>query len=150
MGRVTRKQAAEIAEQLHVDEDAVLDMEESKAAAKARSSTPDINSRPALGEIEPNSAESKSVDREPAQDLKKSTRSRKGAKKAGARSKKNALTESTASPPDTEQDGGIGITPDDHDFAPSSASEKAADELTNSTAQSKFKFIHQASSWLVT
>ena len=131
MGRVTRKQAAEIAEQLHVDEDAVLDMEENKVAINAQLATPEPNNnRPALGEIEPNSAERSTADEEPVQELKKSTRGRKGAKKNATKGKKNDLAANTSQSND--------VTPDELESMPSPASQKAVDDLKETGLEGEF------------
>ena len=133
MSRVTRKKAAEIAEQLHVDEDAVLDMNAENAAIKAKLATPEPNNgRSPLGEIAPNSAESRNAEEEPIAELKKSTRGRKAGKKGGAKSKKNALAASTATTPEEGN-----IVPDDDESAPSPASETAAEELISTEPERK-------------
>lgn len=124
VGRVTRKKAAEIAEQLHVDEDAVLDMNADYAAVNAKLATPDRGGRSPLGELEPNSAEVKEQEDEPVEELKKSTRGRKAGKKGAAKGKKTNLAASTASL--TEESD---VVPDDNESAPSPASEQAAEEL---------------------
>ena len=137
MGRVTRKKAAEIAERLHVDEDAVLDMNAGDAAIKAKLGTPEERDRSPLGEIAPNSAESNSQpeeEQEPVEELKKSTRGRKaGVKKGAAKGKNNNLAASTATMPE-EGD----VVPDDNESAPSPASEKAAEELLNAETEGEF------------
>ncbi|KAK5171416.1 uncharacterized protein LTR77_004560 [Saxophila tyrrhenica] len=133
MGRMTRKQAAEIAEQLHVDEDALLEIPGEEAAVFAKTSvkgaTPEPTERQPLGEIAPNSAESKSQQEDEGQELRKSIRGKK-CKKGGAKGKNNDLAVSTA----TEQDVSIehvsqDVLPDEHESAPSPASEKAAEDL---------------------
>ena len=128
VGRMTRKQAADIAQELHVDEDAVLGIpSDDIAILKASVSTPNPSDRAPLGELAPNSADSNSHSDDGTQELKKSTRGRKGAKKGGARGKKNDLGASTASQPaEGFQDT---VLPDDNEFAPSPASEKAAEDL---------------------
>lgn len=137
MGRVTRKKAAEIAEQLHVDEDAVLDMNADDAALRTKLETPEHSGRSPLGEIAPNSAESKAGEhQEPVEELKKSTRSRKAGKKAAAKGKKNALAASTATPVDEAN-----LVPDDCESAPSPGSEKAAEGLVNPQSARKLKIV---------
>lgn len=138
MGRVTRKKAAEIAEQLHVDEDVVLESNADDAAVIAKMTTPEHDNRAPLGEIEPNSAESRSVEEEeePAQELKKSTRGRKTGKKGGAKGKKNNLAASTETLPETADD----VVPDDNESAPSPASEKAAEDLSRAEPECEFMF----------
>jgi hypothetical protein len=135
MGRVTRKKAAEIAEQLHIDEDALVDISGDDAAIiTAKASTPDLKDRAPLGELAPNSADSNSHSEDGAQELKKSARGTKGAKKGGAKSKKNNLTASTAPPSEGPQDE---VLPDDNDSAPSPASEKAAEDLMKAVPECK-------------
>lgn len=124
MGRVTRKKAAEIAEQLHVDEDAVLDMNTDEAAVKANLAAPQHSDRSPLGELEPNSAESENPEEDPVEEFRKSTRSRKAGKKGTAKGKKNDLAAGVATLPEQAE-----TVPDYNDAAPSPASEKAAEEL---------------------
>lgn len=139
MGRVTRKQAAEIADKLHVDEDAVLEMNAEDSAIKAKLATPEHGGRSPLGEIEPNSAESKKQEEdpveEPVEELKKSTRGRKAGKKGGAKGKKNNLAASTTALPED-----CDIVPDDNESAPSPASEKAAEEVISPQPEGEFMF----------
>jgi hypothetical protein len=56
MGRMTRAKAAEVAERMHIDEDAVLDM--SNIEEKIDPATPEPTERAVLGNIAPNSADS--------------------------------------------------------------------------------------------
>jgi hypothetical protein len=61
MGRMTRAKAAEVAERMHVDEDAVLDMSQiEEKVEKADPATPE--QRSVLGNIAPNSADGKGSD----------------------------------------------------------------------------------------
>ena len=60
MGRVTRAKAAEIAERMHIDEDAVLDL--SHLEEKIAPTTPESSERSVLGNIAPNSADGKGSD----------------------------------------------------------------------------------------
>jgi hypothetical protein len=55
MGRMTRAKAAEVAERMHIDEDAVLDM----SLEKLDPTTPTSTERSVLGDIAPNSADGK-------------------------------------------------------------------------------------------
>ena len=136
MGRVTRQKAAEIAEQLHIDEDALLDIpSDDIAAMKATASTPDPTDRAPLGELAPNSADSNSHSEDGGQELKKSVRGKKGVKKGGAKSKKNNLGASTAS--QAAEDPQDEVLPDDNDAAPSPASEKAAEDLMKDIPECK-------------
>lgn len=65
MGRMTRAKAAEVAQTLHIDEDAVLDANENDVAEAGGAvkqtveATPSRNARSPLGEITPNSADGK-------------------------------------------------------------------------------------------
>ena len=60
MGRMTRAKAAEVAERMHIDEDAVLDL--SNIEEKIDPTTPEPSERAVLGNIAPNSADSKKSD----------------------------------------------------------------------------------------
>ena len=126
---MTRKKAAEVAEQLHIDEDVLLEASNDEASmlkAKAGLES-DTSDRAPLGELAPNSASVDSHSEDGAQELKKSTRGKKGGKKGATKGKKNLLAASTASmPADDPQDE---VLPDDNDSAPSPASEKAAEDL---------------------
>ena len=146
MGRVTRKKAAEIADQLHVDEDAVLDMSsDDTAPLKAKATTPDHSDRAPLGELAPNSADSNNNHSEDGvQELKKSTRSRKGAKKGAAKSKKNNLAASTAS--QAAEEPHDEVLPDDNDSVPSPASEKAAEDLIKGIPECEYRANSMSSS----
>jgi hypothetical protein len=136
MGRVTRKKAAEIAEQLHIDEDALLNVSGDEAAIiKAKASTPDPTDRAPLGELAPNSADSNSHSEDGGQELKKSVRGKKGGKKGAVKGKKNNLAASTASQP--AEDPQYEVLPDDNDSAPSPASEKAAEDLMKDVPECK-------------
>jgi hypothetical protein len=82
-----------------------------------------------LGELAPNSADSKSQSDDAAHELKRSIRGRKGGKKA-AKGKQNDLAASTASRVDISNENDAGaVLPDEMDSAPSPASEKAAEDL---------------------
>lgn len=135
MGRMTRKKAAEVAEQLHIDEDELLaqPLDESVLAAKTNAINLDASDRPPLGELAPNSADSNS----PAQaeegmgELRKSTRGKKGRKGA---TKKTDLAASTASRSGlAEGEQTPEVVPDDNDSLPSPASEKAAQLLRDAS-----------------
>lgn len=142
MGRITRKKAAEVAEALHIDEDAVLEAgdenEDVNILKAAKKHHLEQNDREPLGELETNSAESKSQSDDATQELKKSTRGKKGSKR-GAKGKKNNLAASTASQMDIPevptdlQD----VMPDENDATPSPASEKAAEELLKDVPDSE-------------
>ncbi|KAI7194569.1 hypothetical protein KC363_g2008 [Hortaea werneckii] len=86
MGRMTRAKAAEFAEKLHVDEDAVLEMPDHDEIAIAKLETPKNDERPPLGEIAPNSG---SGYEDEVADMKKSTKGRKTAKKGTKGGKKD-------------------------------------------------------------
>ena len=94
MTRMTRARAAEVAETLHVDEDAVLEIPDEKLAQLKLATPPRERSRSPLGELAPNSAESKDleVNTEPGE---RQTRGKKAAKKSG-KSRKKDLDASTA------------------------------------------------------
>lgn len=97
MTRMTRARAAEVAETLHVDEDAVLGIPDEKISSLKPATPPRERSRSPLGELAPNSAESKESEH-PAE---KQTRGRKGGKKT-AKGKKKDMSASTASQPEEE------------------------------------------------
>ena len=126
MGRVTRAKAAEVAEKLHIDQDAVLELPN---VADPTNTTPE---RAPLGELAPNSAESSKPEEAPETSLRKSTRGRKGGKKGAKGSSKTDLSASTASQPfaDAVEEQGE-ITGDDHDAVTSSAVDTAAEELSD-------------------
>lgn len=141
MSRMTRKKAAEAAEQLHIDEDVLLELpsDEITLAAKAKAGTPDTRDRLPLGEIAPNSADSKSQSDDGAQESKKSVGGKKGAKKGGAKGKKNNFGASTASQDDVRAiEDAQEVLPDENDSAPSPASEKAAEDLMKDVPECKY------------
>ena len=132
--RVTRKKAAEIAEQLHIDEDELLDLPSSELAlsiANAEHGTPEPSDRPPLGEIAPNSAESnKSQSHDGAQELRKSTRNRKGKKgRAAEKATKTDFAASIATSQDLPNNNRSNEVLADANDSP--ASEKAAEDLMN-------------------
>ncbi|KAK3722760.1 hypothetical protein LTR37_002332 [Vermiconidia calcicola] len=128
--RMTRKKAAEVAEQLHIDEDELLARPYDDPSAIAKVATPEPADRAPLGDIAPNSAESKSQSDDGAQELKKSTRRKKPRKLGPGRGKKNNPAASTTSVADVaDEDGSKEVIPDEDDSAPSPASEKAAEDL---------------------
>ena len=138
---MTRKKAAEVAEQLHVDEDDLLQLPVDNAVTvKAKASTPEPGDRAPLSELAPNSADSKSQSEAGAQDLKKSVRGKKGgAKKGGVKGKKNNLAASTATQPDPEAvEDPQEVLPDENDSAPSPASEKAAEDLMKDVQECEY------------
>ena len=136
MGRMTRKKAAEVADQLHIDEDALLDIpSDDVALLKASASTPNPTDRAPLGELAPNSADSTSHSDDGVQELKKSVRGKKGSKKVGAKAKKNGLGASTASQAAEDPQGEV--LPDDNDSVPSPASERAAEDLMKDVPECK-------------
>ncbi len=144
MGRMTRKKAAEVAEQLHIDEDDLLELPSDDLAvatkANLKSTTPEPKDRPPLGEIAPNSAESKSQPEDEGHELRKSTRGKKG-KKSGAKGKKNNPAAGTATQPEISLANDIvDVLPDEYDSAPSPASEKAAEDLTRDIPERMFYY----------
>ena len=110
MGRVTRAKAAEIAERMHIDEDAVLDL--SHLEEKIAPTTPESSERSVLGNIAPNSADGKGSDL-----VGRKTRSKKN---------EPAATEAKAAPKD-----------EDHEekSAAQQAEEDALDATTNETME---------------
>lgn len=99
MPRMTRAKAADLADALHIDEDATL---ECSGRTEGGSSTPIKTDRPILGELAPNSGGSQEEDGE-VEEFKKSTKGRKTSKK-GAKGKKNNFAASTTTRPKTEVD----------------------------------------------
>ena len=140
---MTRRKAAEVAEQLHVDEDDLLQLpSDDVAAARAKTSTaetPEPRERAPLGDLAPNSADSKSQSDDGTQELKKSVRGKQGAKSGGSRSKRNNLAASTASQPVV---GPQAVLPDKHDSATSPASETAAEDLIVDAPECKWGSSH--------
>lgn len=104
---MTRAKAAEVAERLHIDEDAVLDL--SQIDEKADPATPESTDRAVLGDIAPNSADSKKSEL-----VGRKTRSKK---KAKGRSEPDANVEE-------EQDEKQSAAPDEEQV------EENADEQT--------------------
>ena len=131
---MTRRKAAEVAEALHVDEDALLAVPNENLPISAKEATPEPTDRAPLGELAPNSAESKSQTEDQTQELRKSTRGKRAGKKVAARCKKNDLAASTTS---TVFDDAQEVLPDENDSTPSPASEKAADELLKDVPECK-------------
>ncbi|KAK4896597.1 hypothetical protein LTR27_005515 [Elasticomyces elasticus] len=83
MPRMTRAKAAEVADKLHVDEDAVLELPSEIADATMLMKTPEAVERTPLIDIAPNSGGT--MDDNSSVELKKSTRARKGGKTAKGR-----------------------------------------------------------------
>lgn len=143
MGRITRKKAAEVAEALHIDEDAVLELEDENEALSVSKGVKDfqlvVNDRPPLGQLEANSLESTSQYDDDAQELKKSTRGKKGSKR-GRKAKKNNFGASTASVFDIFENAQEQqeVLPDSYDTTPSPASEKAAEVLSQGESNGEF------------
>ncbi|KAI7231732.1 hypothetical protein KC330_g6263 [Hortaea werneckii] len=119
MGRMTRAKAADLAEKLHVDEDAVLEMPEHDENAIAKRETPKKDERPPLGEIAPNSG---SGPEDEVADLKKSTKGRKTAKK-GVKGRKKDLAASANVQTEVEEEEEKPVIED--------AGEEALSEETN-------------------
>lgn len=129
MGRMTRAKAAEVAEKMHIDEDAVLDLP-SDAIDPA---TPSKSDRPALGELEPNSAGSAHTDIDLPTDLKKSARSKKVDSDTRA-SETSASAESLLASTLPE------VMPDEVDVAGSPASRAASDDLAKDVPECELLF----------
>ncbi|KAI7304965.1 hypothetical protein KC315_g14913 [Hortaea werneckii] len=127
MGRMTRAKAAEFAEKLHVDEDAVLEMPEHDENAIAKLETPKGDERPPLGEIAPNSGSG--LEDEVA-DMKKSTKGRKTAKKR-TKGRKKDLTASTNTETEVEEEE---VMPVVEDAAEEACNDERGDEPIDSDA----------------
>lgn len=132
MGRMTRAKAANLAEKLHVDEDAVLEMPEHDKNAIAKLETPEKDERPPLGEIAPNSG---SGHEDEVADMKRSTKGRKTAKK-GAKGRKKDLAASANAQMEVEEEGG---KPGVDDAAEEALSEEPDDELSDNDATGTFQ-----------
>jgi hypothetical protein len=116
MARMTRAKAAEVAERLHVDEDAVLDL----SLSDINSATPEAAEREVLGNIAPNSAERKA----PAELSPRKTRGkRKG--RAAAETEPEPVVE-TEIEAEQEQDGEVKVYVD-----PEVESQEEQDEEMN-------------------
>ena len=143
MGRITRKKAAEVADALHIDEDAVLELENEDENTHFAKSANDFvlvpSDREPLGELESNSVESRSQSDDAAQELKKSTRGKKGSKR-GAKAKKNNFGASTASVFDIFENASEQqeVTPDENDATPSPTSGEAAEVLLQDAPRGEF------------
>lgn len=92
MGRMTRAKAAEVAERMHIDEDAVLELpsEEKEAAVNPATPQPD---RAVLGEIAPNSAESKGAGESGGRVTRAKKNKKTGGKKEAAVEEQNEVVE---------------------------------------------------------
>jgi hypothetical protein len=129
MGRMTRAKAAEVAERLHVDEDAVLDL----SLSDINSATPETAEREVLGNIAPNSAERKGpIDLSP-----RKTRGKKKGRKA-AEPEPEPVVEAE-SETEQEQDSEVNIYVDSETETQEEQDEKmnpedeAADEALEAT-----------------
>lgn len=133
MGRVTRAKAAEVAEKLHVDDDAVLELP--IAYLEKIDGSPEDIERTPLGEVSINSAGSKIE--EDAITEKKPAKAKQGGRKSrkGKKGKDNVLDASTSSAPGVEHNGGI--MPDEMELQPSPASNAASDELMKDVPEGK-------------
>ncbi|KXS97807.1 hypothetical protein AC578_10542 [Pseudocercospora eumusae] len=127
MGRMTRAKVAEVAEKLHVDEDAVLELPGEHLVKVVEA--PVDNERTPLGEVSINSAGSK-AETEDAE-VKSAPKSKKGRKKGrkGKKENKAALDASTSSAPDADRVEDM--VPDELESQPSPASIAASEELSN-------------------
>jgi hypothetical protein len=129
MARMTRAKAAEVAERLHVDEDAVLDL----SLSDINSATPKAAEREVLGNIAPNSAERKApVELSP----RKTRGKRKG--RAAAETEPEPVVEAEAEA-EQEQDGEVQVYVDPEPETQEEQDEKmdmeneAADEALEAT-----------------
>ncbi|RMY22918.1 hypothetical protein D0866_11810 [Hortaea werneckii] len=127
MGRMTRAKAADLAEKLHVDEDAVLEMPEHDENAIEKLETPKKDERPPLGEIAPNSG---SGHEDEVADMKKSTKGRKMGKK-GAKGRKKDLAASANVQTEVEEEEAKPVV---EDAAEEALSEKPNDEPSDNDA----------------
>ena len=119
MGRMTRAKAAEVAERLHVDEDAVLDL----SMSDINSATPEAAEREVLGSIAPNSAERKA----PVELAPRKTRGKKKGRAAAEAETEPAVEEDVEV--EQEHDGEVKVFVD-----PEAETQEEQDEKTNETA----------------
>ncbi|KAK5715715.1 hypothetical protein LTR17_016703 [Elasticomyces elasticus] len=124
MPRMTRAKAAEVADKLHVDEDAVLELP-SEIADATMLKTPEAVERTPLIEIAPNSGGT--TDDSMNVELRKSTRARKGGKK-GRKADSTAQNE--------EETVDSVATPDGHGMDAGSGAEETSFEQEASVAVS--------------
>ncbi|EME44357.1 hypothetical protein DOTSEDRAFT_88539 [Dothistroma septosporum NZE10] len=128
MGRITRAKAAEVAEKMHIDEDALLELPGDAIDPALRTpSTPE--QRQALGELEQNSAGSGHTDIALPTDLKQSIRT----KKKGGRFGTEANNDNEAFSTSASTESSLAPTPevmaDEVEVAGSPASRAASDDL---------------------
>lgn len=132
MSRMTRAKLAKVAQELHVDEDALLAVPEDLAADAAASSAPD---RPPLGEIAHNSGIYKPGDEEAPETVKTGKESIHPKKKLhDSKKQATAITSSTAITPSHSPD----ILPDNNESASSPASIVAAEDSMKSVPTCKW------------
>jgi hypothetical protein len=134
MTRTTRAKAAQLAEELHVDPDALLEQDAKDTLDTGKVVTPNKDERAPLGEIGPNHGGFKEDEGEAAE-LKKSTRGRKPGKKGAKGKKKNndgELGASTASQPEGTVTEGFEVAVDHQEADVSPASNSAAGTSTES------------------
>lgn len=135
MGRMTRAKAAEVAEKLHIDEDAVLELPGEHGVVDVKSQSPESEERTVLGEIANNSGGSRADDDSETAELKRSTRGRKAGRKGG-KGKKGVLAASTASTASLLEEGeGVEVVADGREAGLSPASEVDADGLGEGVLQ---------------
>lgn len=134
MGRMTRAKATEIAEQMHIDEDAVLDLS-SHAQETATLSTPKAEARPPLSDIAPNSGRSKQSTEADVERVKPAT-AKKGGKKGAKANKKNNTNPFGDSTTAAAEDP-LEVIPDEIESVPSPASRAASDDLMKDEPERK-------------
>jgi len=131
MPRMTRAKAHEVAEQLHIDGDAVLELpSESNNVDYRASRTPEPADRMPLGELLPNSG-GNSAEEDQSTALRKSTRGQKGRKK-GRRTDKSMKVkdDDVAAAAQSEIVGELSeIASDGKEVASSPANAEAAEDV---------------------
>lgn len=133
MGRMTRSKATEIAETMHIDEDAVLDLP-SDAQENTKPSVSEAEERPALSELAPNSTSSKqSEDTQAGQH--KPAKGKKGGKKGTKGSKKDATGFGMST--SVLADAPLEVITDEVESVPSPASKAASDDLVKDLPECK-------------
>lgn len=139
--RITRAKAAEVAENLHIDEDVVLDLNTIDSPAA------DLHPRKPLGEIAPNSSNGniRSDDDAGVEKKKSGSKNAKGAKTGSKKLEHEELEEDigdnivVAAPRTTTTNARTEeVRPDENDSPPSPASRAAAEDLISEQPQCKW------------
>ncbi|KAI5359829.1 hypothetical protein Slin15195_G116900 [Septoria linicola] len=128
MGRMTRAKAAAVAEELQIDQDALLAMDATNSAS-ALSPTPRPEERGPLCDISPNSTSSKYEAEVGVQRNTTTEMSNMNNKNARSDKNINTLDASTASTASAQDEESPEVIPDEVEVAQSPASQAASDDL---------------------